>query len=100
MATADQVTSEVAPSRTGTPTTPLAKKEKVNSAQWRPVGDSRNRESPSPPHEESSAGGTAASAKGASPRRMSHDGNTVLYPAVDHGYGDSVSDPFRKRKLW
>ena len=29
-----------------------------------------------------------------------HDGNTVLYPAVDHGYGDSVSDPFRKRKLW
>ena len=31
--TADQVTSEVAPSRTGTPTTPLAKKEKVNSAQ-------------------------------------------------------------------
>ena len=71
MATADQVTSEVAPSRTGTPTTPLAKKEKVNSAQWRPVGDSRNRESPSPPHEESTAGGTAASAKGASPRRMS-----------------------------
>ena len=31
-----------------------------------------------------------------------HDGNTVLYPAVDHGYGESVSDPFRKRdrKLW